>query len=1000
MNDLVYPTGCKPISDDLGSDELLRRLKVLAHTFQGFGQDANESYSAYIPLSLHLAEEQYLTHNSKDVQLLIACCIADIMRVYAPEAPYKDPIKIREIFEFIIKQLNGLKDPKDPAFKRYFYLLENLSFVKSFNMCFELEDNQEIFCSLFSLFFRIVSDEHSAKVKSYMLEILCPLISESDNVSTDLLDIILINICEPYKNSKKNAYQLAKELILRTQDTLEQYIKLFCNQVLVTDNLDKNYSIAKKIYDLIYELNVLSPQVLYSSLPQIEVKLKSSNQGDREKAVALIARMFSEPQSDLSTKYPHLWKIFLARFNDISIPIRLKCVQISMHFLVNHENTIKDITECLRQRQHDLDEGIRHQVVTSIVETAKRAYNVVASSQDLIEFVRERTLDKKYKIRKEALNGLAFIYKKYLMEPHNVEVHEPSMEMIKNKILHGYYMATVEDRILVERLLITCLVPYTQETEPRMKSLYHLLGSIDDNATKAFIELQKNQMKIRKLVGDWVKLHRNSAENNKPHIKNEINIKSQQISKTMPDPVKSLEYLTKFSQQMKSDQYTLRCMDTLLKKDLSCRECAENMSCILKKLGQPMQTNIYYNVVKMVLERMSSVMVDKESIEVLIFLIEECIKKNEIVVKEVRINADKAGVRGLQLLTVLSFCFAAYFQHEPILQHLLTLLSYTEPEYEYVVSYVLKIFTHLGKYVPLSKDYPDIFEQLVSICYELAKTGTPKQAKQAVRCIYVNAINRENPEHENPIAMSMFNELVEFLKIGLNPENENFRTAIVCMGHIAFHMPNKYTLVMKNFVARKFVKELLIQKVPVDRGDLPEGEWCTEEELPEITLCKLEAMKAMARWLTGLKTDVTAAEKTFRMLNAIIERGGDLLQDNILSNAEKSWIRLTAANAILKICEQKGVGDQIVAEQYFDLSKLMVDSVPEVREAFAKKLHKGLNKGIPHRCLPLPFMGFYGLAGLENDKRLLKLIQDFMKIDVNRRREYITVAKGKLVLRC
>uniref|UniRef100_T1GHN3 Uncharacterized protein n=1 Tax=Megaselia scalaris TaxID=36166 RepID=T1GHN3_MEGSC len=346
-------------------------------------------------------------------------------------------------------------------------------------------------------------------------------------------------------------------------------------------------------------------------------------------------------------------------------------------------------------------------------------------------------------------------------------------------------------------------------------------------------------------------------------------------------------------------------MDALLKKDLSCRECAENMSCILKKLGQPMQTNIYYNVVKMVLERMSSVMVDKESIGVLISLIEECIKINRTVIKEVRIKADIAGVRGLQLLTVLSFCFAAYFQHEPILQHLLTLLAYSETEYEYVVSYVLKIFTHLGKYVPLSKNYPEIFEQLVTICCELCKTGTPKQAKQAVRCVYVNAINREDPEKENTTAMNMFNELVEFLKIGLNPENENFRTAIVCMGHIAFHMPNKYTLTMKNFVARKFVKELLILKVPEDRGDLPEGEWCKEEELPEITLCKLEAMKAMARWLTGLKTDVTAAEKTFRMLSAIIERGGDLLQDNILSTAEKSWIRLTAAMLFSKYANKK-----------------------------------------------------------------------------------------------
>lgn len=52
--------------------------------------------------------------------------------------------------------MSGLQDPKDPAFKRYFYLLENLAYVKSFNMCFELEDCQEIFCRLFQLMFEIV----------------------------------------------------------------------------------------------------------------------------------------------------------------------------------------------------------------------------------------------------------------------------------------------------------------------------------------------------------------------------------------------------------------------------------------------------------------------------------------------------------------------------------------------------------------------------------------------------------------------------------------------------------------------------------------------------------------------------------------------------------------------------------------------------------------------------------------------------------------------------
>lgn len=28
MSDIVYPQGCRPVSDDLGPDELVRRLKV------------------------------------------------------------------------------------------------------------------------------------------------------------------------------------------------------------------------------------------------------------------------------------------------------------------------------------------------------------------------------------------------------------------------------------------------------------------------------------------------------------------------------------------------------------------------------------------------------------------------------------------------------------------------------------------------------------------------------------------------------------------------------------------------------------------------------------------------------------------------------------------------------------------------------------------------------------------------------------------------------------
>ena len=58
-----------------------------------------------------------------------------------------------------------------------------------------------------------------------MLDVLCPLISESDVVSNDLLNIILCNILEPNKKQNKNAYELARDLVVKCADTLEPYIQ-------------------------------------------------------------------------------------------------------------------------------------------------------------------------------------------------------------------------------------------------------------------------------------------------------------------------------------------------------------------------------------------------------------------------------------------------------------------------------------------------------------------------------------------------------------------------------------------------------------------------------------------------------------------------------------------------------------------------------------------------------------------------------------------------------
>ena len=84
-------------------------------------------------------------------------------------------------------------------------------------MCLDLEDCNEIFAALFSLMFKIVNDEHSGKVKNFMIDVLYPLLVEADYISNELLDIILINIVEPYKSQRKKRSKFGQRFDYQNQ---------------------------------------------------------------------------------------------------------------------------------------------------------------------------------------------------------------------------------------------------------------------------------------------------------------------------------------------------------------------------------------------------------------------------------------------------------------------------------------------------------------------------------------------------------------------------------------------------------------------------------------------------------------------------------------------------------------------------------------------------------------------------------------------------------------
>ena len=239
-------------------------------------------------------------------------------------------------------------------------------------------------------------------------------------------------------------------------------------------------------------------------------------------------------------------------------------------------------------------------------------------SQDLMNYVKERTLDMQFPIRREALIGLAKIYKEFLCDPETpgrpyVPTRAKSAaKPINSKILHGYYITSLEDRLLVEQLFDTCLVPFQLSADVRMKKLYLLYATIDENATKSFNELQKSRANVRRAVTELTDVL-NSHGRDK-----EILSRVAQLSKHLTDPGKAADFIEKFVADLIRDEQMLRLLETIVDPDISCAECADAVTQLLKKLGQPAATNFYFYTVKLLMDRISSVLIDKDAIGYLV----------------------------------------------------------------------------------------------------------------------------------------------------------------------------------------------------------------------------------------------------------------------------------------------------------------------------------------------------------------------------------------------
>ncbi|KAG7241290.1 hypothetical protein INR49_025808 [Caranx melampygus] len=880
-----------------------------------------------------------------------AGCLA--VQIYAPEAPYTSHDKLKDIFLFITRQLKGSKTPRAHS---------SIDTSTCWN------------------------NSHNQKVQMHMMDLMSSIIMEGDGVTQELLDTILINLIPAHKNLNKQAYDLAKTLLKRTVQTIETCIANFFNQVLVMGKSSVS-DLSEHVFDLIQELFAIDPMLLTSVMPQLEFKLKSNDGEERLAVVRLLAKLFGAKDSELASQNRPLWQCFLGRFNDIHVPVRLECVKFASHCLMNHPDLARDLTEYLKVRSHDPEEAIRHDVIVTIINAGKKDLNLV--NDQLLGFVRERTLDKRWRVRKEAMMGLAQLYKKYCLHHEAGKESALKISWIKDKLLHIYYQNSIDDKLLVEKIFAQYMVPHSLDTEEKMKCLYYLYACLDTNAVKALNEMWKCQNMLRGLVKELLDLHKLpvSEANNTAmfgklmSIASLIQTRFLVFPENLPDAGKAQDFMKKFNQVLGEDEKLRVQLEMLISPTCSCKQAEICVREITRKLTFPKQpTNPFLEMVKFLLERIAPVHIDSEAISALVKLLNKSIEGTADDDEE-GVTPDTAIRSGLELLKVLSFTHPTAFHSAETYESLLQCLKMEDDK---VAEAAIQIFRNTGQ--KIETELQQIRSTLIPILHQKAKRGTPHQAKQAVHCIHAIFNNKE----------VQLAQIFEPLSRSLNADvPEQLITPLVSLGHISMLAPDQFASPMKSIVANFIVKDLLMNDRSV--GNKNGKLWTTDEEVSPEVLAKVQAIKLLVRWLLGMKNNQSkSANSTLRLLSAMLVSEGDLTEQKKISKSDMSRLRLAAGGAIMKLAQEPCYHDIITPEQFQLCGLVINDECYQVRQIFAQKLHLALVKLL----LPLEYLAVFALCAKDPVKERRAHARQCLLKNISVRREYIKqnpLAQEKLV---
>ncbi|KAJ5256976.1 Armadillo-like helical [Penicillium angulare] len=312
--------------------DLLERLHTLANELRKLEQEEIEKESLR-KVSQELASAHLLAHKDKGVRAWAACCLVDVLRLCAPDAPFTRN-QLKDIFTCIVTSIiPALADPSNAYNAQHIYVLGSLAEVKSIVLMTDLDHPDSLIVPLFTGCFDIVSgssksstgEEVAKNVEFDMTRVLVTVIDEMPVLAAEVVDTIVAQFLRvdprvednPRKTKRQDAvldakqdtlllkdypaaYNMAKAICQACPERMTSHISQYFNNVIIDasapaaqangakhasrkPNLDdsdeegEDIKELSKAHRLIRELWRACPEVLQNVIPQVEAELSAES---------------------------------------------------------------------------------------------------------------------------------------------------------------------------------------------------------------------------------------------------------------------------------------------------------------------------------------------------------------------------------------------------------------------------------------------------------------------------------------------------------------------------------------------------------------------------------------------------------------------------------------------------------------------------------------------------------------------------------------------------